>query len=298
MPYQPRYDVVIVGGSYSGLAAGMALGRALRTVLIIDSAQSCNRTAPYSHNFITHDGSRPDEIRQLAREQVLAYDTIHMIRGEVVKGHRSEDELVVELSDGRTYAGRKIIFATGIADQMLNIDGFTECWGVSVLHCPYCHGFEVRGLVTGVIGNGTGGYEYAQLISNWTTRLTLFTNGPSELTPTETTALKEKGIRIEVFPIAQVNASNGFISSVRLTSGSEVPLSVLYARCPFKQHCAVPEQLGCAITDEGYIRVDNSLQTSIDNVYACGDNSSPMRTVANAVATGTAVGMHVNRALL
>lgn len=293
-----RYDAIIIGGSYSGLAAGMALGRALRNVLIIDAGLPCNRKAPYSHNFITHDGRSPAEISRIAREQVAAYDTVRMIQGQAVKGLRTANGFTVELADGAAFAARKLIFATGITDIMPNIDGFTECWGVSVLHCPYCHGYEVRGLPTGVIANSGAEFDYVLLIANWTQYLTVFTNGVSALSTDQMNTLSARGIRIVEKPIARLNHKDGHIHNVELQDGIRVSLDVLYSRRPFKQHCTIPTSMGCELLEEGYIKIDQTMQTSIDGIYACGDNTTPMRTVANAVATGTAVGMHVNKALI
>ena len=166
------YDVIIIGGSYSGLAAGMALGRALRTVLIIDSGKPCNKQTPHSHNFITQDGKTPKEISTLARQQVEMYDTVKFISGLATNGTKTENGFEIQTSSGETFGAKKIIFATGIRDMMPNINGYAECWGISVLHCPYCHGYEIRNERTGILGNGEYGFEFSQLISNWTKDLT------------------------------------------------------------------------------------------------------------------------------
>ena len=137
-------DVIIVGGSYSGLAAGMALGRALRQVLIIDSGKPCNRQTPYSHNFITQDGKTPEEIATLARQQVEKYDTVTFFNGLATNGAKTENGFEIQTASGETFSAKKLIFATGIKDIMPDIEGYAECWGISVLHCPYCHGYEVR----------------------------------------------------------------------------------------------------------------------------------------------------------
>jgi len=159
-----KLDVIIVGGSYAGLSAAMALGRAMRKVLIIDGGKPANRFTPHSHNFITHDGRTPGEIAEMARKQVDAYPSIKRIDGFVVSAEKVNHEFVVHLGSGQTYTSRKLIFATGIIDQMPDIPGFSECWGKSVLHCPYCHGYEVRDEATGILGNGDYGYEFSGLI--------------------------------------------------------------------------------------------------------------------------------------
>ena len=139
-----HFDVIIIGGSYSGLAAGMALGRALRQVLIIDSGKPCNEQTPHSHNFITQDGKTPKEIATLAKQQVEKYETVKFLSGLATTGTKTEVGFNIQTSAGETFSSKKIIFATGVKDIMQSIDGYAECWGISVLHCPYCHGYEVR----------------------------------------------------------------------------------------------------------------------------------------------------------
>jgi thioredoxin reductase len=298
MSLAKEFDIIIVGGSYSGLAAGMALGRALKNVLIIDSGQPCNRQTPHSHNFITQDGKTPAEIAMLARKQVENYKTVHFFSGVAVKGEKVERGYEIQTGDGETFRSQKLIFATGIKDIMPAIPGYAECWGISVLHCPYCHGYEVRDVKTGILGNGDYGFEFAQLISNWTRQLTLFTNGPSSLNITQQNRLQQHGIEIIETPVEKLEHMNGYIRNVVLSDGTSHSLKALYARSPFEQHCPIPAELGCEFTEEGYIKVDALQKTSIDGVFACGDNTTRMRAVATAVAAGTTAGMMANKEMV
>ncbi|CAN5445835.1 NAD(P)/FAD-dependent oxidoreductase [soil metagenome] len=291
------FDVIIIGGSYGGMAAGMALGRALRSVLIIDAGMPSNRMTPHSHNFLTHDGDTPAEITRIARERLEAYPTIVSIGDVVVHVQKTATGFRAETMCGNAFEASMLIFATGITDIMMSIDGFKECWGTSVLHCPYCHGYEVRHQKTGVLANGTSGYEYTVLISNWTSQLTLFTNGASTLSANQTWDLRSRGVSIVESPISAIRHTDGRLHGLTFEDGARIDLDVIYAKCAFEQHCIIPAMLGCNHNDDGYIIVDHQQQTSVDGVYACGDNSSPMRTVANAVAVGTAAGMHVNKAM-
>ena len=138
-------EVVIIGGSYAGLAAAMSLGRALRRVIILDSGQPCNRSTPHAHNFLTQDGETPSAIRAKARAQVLTYPTVTFLTGQAVAAVRRGPDFWVTTADNVVYRAPKLIFATGVRDQLPNLPGFAECWGISVLHCPYCHGYEVHG---------------------------------------------------------------------------------------------------------------------------------------------------------
>jgi len=298
MKDQRYFDVIIVGGSYSGLAAGMALGRALRQVLIIDSGKPCNRQTPNSHNFITQDGKTPKEIATLARQQVERYDTVTFFNGLATNGAKSKNGFKIQTTTGETFRAKKIIFASGIKDIMSDIEGYAECWGISILHCPYCHGYEVRNERTGILGNGENGFEFTNLISNWTKDLTLFTNGTSTLSSEQTAKVEKHNIKIVEKEIEKLENSNGYIQNIIFKDSTKSPLKALYARSPFEQHCNIPESLGCEMTDQGYIKIDSFQKTTVHGIYASGDNSTRMRTVANAVAMGTTAGMTANKEII
>ncbi|MET4107549.1 NAD(P)/FAD-dependent oxidoreductase [Hymenobacter sp. UYP22] len=291
-------EVVIIGGSYAGLAAAMSLGRALRTVLVLDSGQPCNRQTPYSHNFLTQDGETPAAIRAKALAQVLQYPTVQVVQEQAMQAEKTPAGFLVTTASGQLIAAQKLIFATGIQDLMPALPGFAECWGISVLHCPYCHGYEVHGQPLGVLGNGDAGFMQARLIRNWTPQLTLFTNGPATLSPQQTLQLREAGIRTEETPLQALYHERGHLQQVVLQGGRQVPLAALFAHVPFRQHCELPVLLGCTLTESGHLQVDDWQKTSVPGVYAAGDATTPMRTVAVAVAAGTKAGAFVNHELL
>ena len=292
------FDAIVVGGSYSGLAAAMALGRALRKVLVIDSGKPCNRQTPLSHNFVTHDGRPPAVIAMLARSQVEAYDTVSFFDGEAVRALKGASGFTLETDSGDSFEAQKLIFATGIRDLLPPIAGLSECWGISVLHCPYCHGYEVRDQATGILGNGEAGFEFTSLIGNWTSDLTLFTNGSSSLTMAQTEKLQAHKVRVMETEVAHLEHLDGHLQNIVLADDARVSLKALYTRPPFEQHSSIPQALGCELTEQGYIKTDAAQRSTVEGIYACGDNCSSMRTVANAVATGTTAGMMANRDLV
>ena len=298
MKDKKHFDVIIIGGSYSGLAAGMALGRALREVLIIDSGKPCNRQTPHSHNFITQDGNSPKEIATLAKQQVEKYNTVNFFNGVAKKGAKIQEGFEIETESGETFIAKKLIFATGIKDIMPKIEGYAECWGISVIHCPYCHGYEVRNENTGILGNADYGYEFSSLISNWTNDLTLYTNGKSTLSSEQTMKLEKHMIKIVEDEIQKLEHKNGSLQNIIFKNGNKTPIKALYAKCPFEQHCKIPETLGCELTVEGYLRISVFQRTTTNGIYACGDNVTRMRTVANSVSMGTTTGMIVNKELI
>ncbi len=298
MNHAQPFDTIIIGGSYAGLAAAMALGRSLRRVLIIDSGLPCNRQTPHSHNFLTQDGATPAAIAAQARQQVLAYDTVTITNGLAVSAAPQLAGFSVTTAAGEQYIGKTLLFATGMTDIMPAIPGFAECWGISVLHCPYCHGYEVRGAVTGILSNGDMGFDFGQLIRQWTSQLTVFTNGPATFTETQQEVLQQRNISIIEKEIAAIAHENGQINALHFTDGSQAPVTAMYARPVMQQHCPLPAALQCELTEMGHIKVDALQHTSIPGVYAAGDSTNPFRSVAMAVSTGTMAGAAINRDLI
>lgn len=293
-----HFDVIIVGGSYAGLSAAMALGRSLRNVLIIDSGLPCNRQTPYSHNLITHDGEPPAAIAAKAKEQVLRYNTVTFLPGKATKTVQQQNGFEIQTEAGERFHAKKLLFTTGVIDAMPDIPGFAECWGISILHCPYCHGYEVRDRKTGIIANGEAGLEMAKLISNWTDDLTLFTNGPSTLTDEQVQKLQQHGIGVVEAEIERVEHNNGTITALRGKDGSTHSLEAVYARPALRQHCDLPQELGCALTEMGFLQVDEFQKTAVPGVYAAGDNTTMFRSVAAAIAAGGKAGAVLNKELI
>jgi thioredoxin reductase len=229
---------------------------------------------------------------------VEKYDTVSFFNGLATTGSKTENGFEIQVSSGETFQAGKLIFATGIRDKLPDIDGITACWGISVLHCPYCHGYEVRNEKTGILGNAEYGFEFSRLISNWTSDLTLFTNGPSALTAEQTGKLAKHGINIVEKEIEKLEHTHGYIQNIIFNDGTKCSVRAVYTSVPFDQHCKIPEALGCELTEDGYIRIDNTYKTNIEGVFSCGDNVTRMRAVANAVGMGTATGGVVNKEIV
>ena len=294
MIHSKNFDVIIIGGSYAGLSAALTLGRALRNVLIIDSGLPCNRQTPHSHNFITQDGEQPAIIAEKARIQVLKYNTVTFVAGLAVSGRKTEKGFSITTQAGETYEAKKLISATGIKDIMPHVKGFSECWGISVIHCPYCHGYEVRHERTGILANSDFALHYAQLILNWTKDLTIFTNGKSTLTQEQGGKIARHNIPVIEKEIAYLEHESGKIQQIVFKDNSAFAIKAIYSRPDFEQHCPIPDMLGCELTEQGLVKTDMFQKTTVAGVFACGDNESPMRSVANAVATGNMAGAMAN----
>lgn len=288
------FQVIIVGGSYAGLSAAMALGRSLRRVLIIDSGFPCNRQTSSSHNFLTQDGEKPNAIAEKARAQVLKYDTVQILQDIALGGEKTENGFIIITQSGKDFVAKKLIFATGIKDIMPDIKGFAECWGVSVVHCPYCHGYELRNMKTGIIANGEKGFHLAALVHNLTNNITILTTGKADFNSEQLDKLNKQNIKIVETKISELENKNGYLQNVVFEDDTKISFDAAYAGIPFIQHSNIPVSLGCELTEHGYIKVDDFQKTTIQGVYACGDNTNMMRSVANAVYRGNLSGAVVN----
>ena len=178
------------------------------------------------------------------------------------------------------------------------IEGFAACWGISVLHCPYCHGYEVYGKKIGLLGNGDIGYEFCKLISNWSKDLVLFTNGKSTLTAEQTQKIKSKNIEVVEKEIKLIEHEQGQIQNMVFTDQSTYAIAAMFARPALEQHCHLPGALGCALTEQGFIQVDDFQKTTVPGVYAAGDNTTMFRAVSMATAAGTKAGAILNKELI
>ncbi|RFZ94493.1 NAD(P)/FAD-dependent oxidoreductase [Mucilaginibacter conchicola] len=290
-------DVIIIGGSYAGLSAAMSLGRALRNVVVIDNQDPCNKKVAHSHNFLTQDGAEPDAIALAARKQVLQYPSVNLIVDTVSQVINNGENFEVVTIDGQKFKARKIIFATGIKDILPDIPGFSACWPKSVIHCPYCHGYEERGKKLAVIGNGDEGFEYAKLINNWSKHLTVFTNGTATFNEEQLIKLKKHKINIIESPITALVHEKGHVNHISLANGKGIAVEFIFYRPAFVQKSDIPKQLGCDFTSTGHLQVNMFGETNLPGVFAVGDSCSPMRSVANAVAAGSFTGAYLNKLL-
>lgn len=292
-----NYDVIIIGGSYAGLSAAMALGRSLRNVLIIDSSLPCNRQTPHSHNFITQDGERPSVIAAKATAEVLKYKTVKLVNGIAVAGRRTKEGFTITVEKGAEFEAKKLVFATGIKDSMPEIKGFSECWGISVIHCPYCHGYEVKNKKTAIMANGERGFHITSLVNNLTDNITVLTSGKADFSEEQRAKLNTHHIEIIEKKISAIEHDNGHLQYIVFSDGSKTDFQAAYAAIPFTQHCTIPVALGCELTEQGYIKVNPFQKTSMEGIYACGDNTAMLRSVANAVYMGNLTGAMVNKEL-
>jgi thioredoxin reductase len=291
-----RYDVIIIGGSYAGMAAALQLVRARRTVLVIDAGHRRNRFAHESHGFLGQDGADPAEIAHQARDQLMAYPTLTWINGHAEKAQGTLDTFTVTNADGTSYEGRRLLFATGVSDALPEVEGIAERWGRSVFHCPYCHGYELNRGRIGVIATGPMSLHQALLLPEWG-EVTLLTNGAIKPDGDQRAQLSARGITIEEQPIVRLEGH----ADVRITDGRLLPFSGLFTATRTSLSSPVAEGLGCALEETALgvqIRTDTTKETSVPGVFACGDAARTPHSVSLAVGDGAWAGMQVHRSLV
>lgn len=294
-----RYDVIVVGGSFAGLSAAMQLARAQRSVLLVDAGRPRNRFAAASHGFLGQDGVAPAEIMRQGLTQLAPYPTVTFLQAEAMAASVHDDRFTLALSEGVQIEGRKLILATGVRDT-LPLPSMDGRWGVSVLHCPYCHGYEVRGRRLAAIANAAGAVHQAMILPDWGPT-TFYTQGVFEPTAEEAALLGARGVEIERTPVTELVGEGPNIRGLVLADGREVPAEAVFT-AP-RTHMASPlaEQLGCAFAQGmtgPYIQVDPMQQSSVPGVFAAGDAATEMYNATLASAAGVMAGVAAHRVLV
>lgn len=282
------FDMIIVGGSFAGQAAALQLGRARRRVLLVDAKRPRNRFAHSSHGFLGQDGQSPSAIIATAAQQLAAYATVELHEGEAVDATPVDQGFRVSLADGREEIAKRLILATGVRDILPTLPGLQERWGISVLHCPYCHGYELDRRALGVLASSDMAFHQAMLVPDWGPT-TLFTQGAFVPTPDQQAALAARGARVEQTPIAELLGASPALEAVRLADGRTVELSGLFLAPQTVPASDLAETLGCAFKDGPtgpFIAVDGMQQTSVPGVFAAGDAARSMANATLAAAGG------------
>lgn len=286
-------DVIIIGGSFAGLTAAMQLGRARRKVTVLDTGLNRNRYAEHAHSIFGHDGTPPADLLAAARKQVQGYPTVQLIgaRAQLVTGE--PDDFRITTADGETIASRRLILSYGIVDEMPEISGFAECWGKTVIHCPFCHGYEVAGTRWGLVYSSPMSLHGPTLYANWTDDITLILDG-HDIPDEERHKLEKRGVKIENGKLTGITHDQGQLSGVALEDGTEIALDALYAHPRNRPSADLHAQLGLDMgeTPTGtMVKAAEMQATSCPGIFAAGDLVTGMHSVTFASNTGSLAAM-------
>lgn len=295
-------DVLIIGGSNAGLSAALVLGRARRRVLVLDHGQPRNAPSPHVQGFLSRDGTPPAELCRIAREQLRPYTTVTLEQDIGLTARRDGAGFAVTTGSGVTHHARALLLATGVRDELPPLPGLAERWGRQVLHCPYCHGWEVRERRLAVLSNAPWAAEYALTIRGWSDELTLLTDGAAALGDEERQRLARHRVSVDERPLAALTEGPGGQLRVQFADGANDDYAALFHRPVQRQASDLAQQLGCAFDapfpGSELIRVDAMGQTTAPGVYAAGDAATLMQQAIVAASAGMVAASAINRALL
>ena len=294
-----EHDVVVVGGAFAGLSAATYLARARRTVCVMDTRRPRNRFADAAHGVLGFDGTAPVDILARVRTQVAAYPTVRWREREAVRVEPQGDRFAVTLDDGEVHMARKVVLAFGLRDELPDIPGIAERWGHSVLHCPYCHGFEFADRELGVLYRMPSSVHQARLTAEWGP-VTLYLNGGTLDAPLHH-ELAAHGVSVVAEQLVSLEGPGQTLTHVELADGTQRKLEALYVAPESCLASPIAAQLGVALdhTPLGpIIRTDAHKQTSVPGVYAAGDIARAPHSVSWAVADGVTAATAVHRALI
>jgi len=292
-----RYDVVVIGGGAAGLSAGLVLARARRTVAVVDAGSPRNAPAAHLQGFLSRDGLPPQDLLALGRAEVTAYGGT-LIDGAVAAaapGARSGFQ--VRLADGSVLTARRLLVATGLHDVLPDIPGVRERWGRDLLHCPYCHGYEVRDQPLGVLGGTSEAVQHAQLIRQWSSDVVLFPHTDA-LTAQQREQLAAREIRVVEGTVQQLVVEDDKLAGVELDDGRVVRRAAVFVRPRFVPHTDLLVSLGCDLDDDGWVRSDAVGRTTVPGVSVAGNAANPRAQVITAAGEGSSAAIALNNDLV
>lgn len=295
-----QIDVLIIGGSFAGLAAAMPLVRGHREVLVLDTKTPRNRFARTSHGVFCLDGKTPAEIQTKALAELQQYPTFTYQEDEALSIEKTDAGFTVTTQTGASFSARKIILAFGIQDQLPDIPGVKTFWGKSVIHCPYCHGYELSGGALGVLATQEMSWHQAAILPDWGAT-TLFTQGKYLPTGDHAALLQRRGVTIEETPLVEILGEGDQMSAVLLEDGRHIPLQGVYVAPTIKVQSPLIDSLALTLKETAmgrFVEVDEFKESSVKGVFVAGDLSNQMQNATFAIASGTQAGIAAHRALM
>jgi thioredoxin reductase len=300
-----NFDVVVVGGGAAGLSGALALSRARRSVLVVDDGTPRNAPSDGVHNYLGREGTRPADLMAAGRAEVTGYGGT-VVTGRVADAQRVDGGFAVQLVGGRTVTARRLLVATGLVDELPDVDGLARRWGRDVLHCPYCHGWEVRDRAIGVLGTGPMSVHQAQLLRQWSADVTLFLHTAPDPTPQEWAQLSARGIAVVDGEVVAVETTANRLSGIRLASGTVVPREALLVAARFVSRSAVLERLGLPAQEVRFgehvmgtaVPAGPGGATAVPGVWVAGNVGDLRAGVINAAAQGFTAATEINADLV
>ena len=290
------FDVVIIGGGAAGLSAALVLTRARRRVLVVDAGAPRNRPAAHMHGFLSRDGMPPGELVATGRAEVEGYGGT-ITSGTVIGVSRVVDGFEVVTEGGERFAARRLLVATGLRDDLPDIPGLRERWALDVLHCPYCHGWEVRDRQLGVIWNGPETVRFAQIIRQWSKDLILF--APADTVASDQrTQLAARGIGVVEGVVVEVRVDDDQMSGVRMADGRVVGRHALFVPPRLVPNNVLLDKLGCASDESGWVVAGLYGVTTEPGVWVAGNVGNPRAQVITAAGEGSAAAIAINADLV
>lgn len=295
-----NYDVIIIGGSFAGLASALYLARSRKSVCIIDAGLPRNRFAAESHGILGQDGQNPQTILATARAQIAAYPTVKFVQGKATEAKKLDQGFSVKFENGEQLHSSKLLLAYGVSDILPKIKGLADQWGKSVLHCPYCHGYEYSDKKLGVLNTSPMSIHQAMLITQWGPT-TYFLNGGEMPENSILEQFKLRGITIEPTPVKALISENKHLTQIDLAGGHSQMIDALFILPANVCNSQMAQQLGCEI-EQGpmgsMIKVDEMKMTTVVDVYAAGDITRGAHTVTFAMADGVMAALAMHRSLV
>ncbi|MEU4835231.1 NAD(P)/FAD-dependent oxidoreductase [Streptosporangium sp. NPDC023615] len=301
-----HYDVVVVGGGAAGLSGALTLSRARRSVLVIDAGDPRNAPAAHAHNYLAREGTPPLELLALGRGEVTGYGG-EIARGEVAAAERLEaGDFRVTLRDGSAVTARRLLVTTGLVDELPQVTGLAERWGREVLHCPYCHGWEVRDQPIAVLGDGPMAVHQALMWRQWSSRVTLLLHTAPEPGPEEYERLAARDIAVVKGKVDAVETSEDRLTGVTLADGRTVPCRAVVVAPYFAARSGVLTSLGLEATEQemgghvvgASVASDPSGATAVPGVWVAGNVTLLTETVIGAAAAGLRAAVAINSDLI
>lgn len=288
-----HYDCAVIGGGPAGMTASLVLGRARRKVILFDDNKPRNAVTKESHGFLTRDGVKPAELKQIAHAELSQYPSIFIKNSEVIKVKKVEDVFFIETTERETFFVRKIIFATGIKEALPDIEGLQTFYGKSIFSCPYCDGWELKEKTIAIISNHQAIYELIKLLYNWSKNLIVCTDGSCTITKEEKNELAQKGIQLFEQKVKKVVGSNGLVHAVQFIDETEVAIEGGFITPEWVPTTSMAKALGCEIDKHGGLNTDGLGRTNIEGVYAAGDVTTPSQVII-AAGEGSKAAIGVN----